>query len=113
MMRLVRCGAAVVLVGMMCVPAGAKTHRKAHRVKPLKVQIAELLADPAVAQAHWGIAVTQMDGAPIYSMNEGQLFQPASNAKLFTTVAATALLGSGTTYETKVVGKGVFDGAER
>ncbi len=72
--------------------------------------IAELLSGPAAARDHWGIAVTGMDGAPIYSLNEGQLFQPASNAKLFTTAAAMALLGSGATFETKIVARGVMDG---
>ncbi len=72
--------------------------------------IAELLSGPAAARDHWGMAVTGMDGAPIYSLNEGQLFQPASNAKLFTTAAAMALLGSGATFETKIVARGVMDG---
>jgi D-alanyl-D-alanine carboxypeptidase/D-alanyl-D-alanine-endopeptidase (penicillin-binding protein 4) len=57
---------------------------------------------------HWGIAVTAMDGAPTYSLNEGQLFQPASNAKLFTTTAAMALLGPGKTFETKVIAEGTI-----
>jgi D-alanyl-D-alanine carboxypeptidase/D-alanyl-D-alanine-endopeptidase (penicillin-binding protein 4) len=104
--------AACALVGVLCVSAAAKTAPKARRTKALGPEIATLLADPAVAQAHWGIAVTTMDGTPIYSMNEAQLFQPASNAKLFTTAAAMALLGPGTTYETRVMGKGVFGGAQ-
>jgi D-alanyl-D-alanine carboxypeptidase/D-alanyl-D-alanine-endopeptidase (penicillin-binding protein 4) len=76
-------------------------------------QIATLLTDPKVTRAHWGIMVTSMDGAPIYSLNEGQFFQPASNTKLFTTAAAMALLGEGTTYETRVVAKGTFDGVDK
>src|SRR5580692_5560616 len=74
-------------------------------------KIEEVLAQPAVVRDHWGIAVTAMDGAPIYSLNEGQLFQPASNTKLFTTSAAIALLGPETTFETKIVARGVMDGA--
>jgi serine-type D-Ala-D-Ala carboxypeptidase/endopeptidase (penicillin-binding protein 4) len=75
--------------------------------------IAGLVEEPAVARDHWGIAVVGMDGTPIYSLNEGQLFQPASNAKLFTTAAAMALLGAKTTYQTKVVGRGVFADGRR
>src|SRR5258705_5460832 len=74
--------------------------------------IAGLLEGPEVSRDHWGIVVTGMDGAPIYSLNEWQLFQPASNDKLYTTAAAMALLGATTTFETKIVAKGVFGGTE-
>lgn len=66
-------------------------------------QIAGILAAPAVARDHWGIDVTGLDGAPIYSLNEAQLFHPASNAKLFTTAAALALLGADKRFETQVI----------
>jgi serine-type D-Ala-D-Ala carboxypeptidase/endopeptidase (penicillin-binding protein 4) len=112
MNRLFERGAGYVLVGVLSMSAGAGTVPKARRTKALGLQIAKLLAEPTVAQAHWGIEVTAMDGTPIYSMNEAQLFQPASNAKLFTTAAAMALLGPGTTFETKVVARGMFRGAE-
>jgi serine-type D-Ala-D-Ala carboxypeptidase/endopeptidase (penicillin-binding protein 4) len=115
MVRLV----ASCVVALVCVPLGlAQTTNvgcdgvvalKAGRSGPcteLARTIAGLLGEPGVVRDHWGIAVTSMDGAPIYSLNEGQLFQPASNAKLFTTAAAIALLGPDRTFETKIVARG-------
>ena len=73
-------------------------------------KIAEVLAEPAVVRAHWGIKVTAMDGAPIYSMNDRQLFQPASNTKMYTTATALAVMGANATFETKVIARGQFSG---
>jgi len=70
----------------------------------LTYQIGVLLEDPAVARDHWGIIVTNLDGGLIYGLNQAQLFQPASNVKLFTTAAALALLGPDRTFETKISG---------
>ena len=76
---------------------------------PLGQQIEALLADPSVARAHWGIAVTTLDGTPIYGHDEGKMFRPASNNKIFTTATAMALLGPSKTFDTRVFGK--FDAA--
>ena len=76
----------------------------------LPAQIAALLDDPAVSRAHWGIMVTSLDGALIYGLNQTQLFQPASNTKLFTTAAALALLGTDKRFTTQVIAEGKLSG---
>ena len=68
-------------------------------------QMETLLADPSVSRAHWGIAVITLDGTPLYGHNEGNLFRPASNNKIFTTATAMALLGPAKTFDTRIFGK--------
>ena len=66
-------------------------------------QIAALIAaDASASRAHWGVAVTALDGTPIYGLNEGQYFRPASNTKIYTSIAATSLLGLDSTVTTYV-----------
>ncbi|MGA7158698.1 MAG: D-alanyl-D-alanine carboxypeptidase/D-alanyl-D-alanine-endopeptidase [Acidobacteriaceae bacterium] len=76
---------------------------------PLGDQVAGLLADPSVSRAHWGVAVTSLDGTPLYGRGEDKFFRPASNNKIFTTATAMALLGPGKTFTTRIVG--AFDAA--
>jgi D-alanyl-D-alanine carboxypeptidase/D-alanyl-D-alanine-endopeptidase (penicillin-binding protein 4) len=71
---------------------------------PLAEQVTQILSAPDVSRDHWGIYVTTLDGQPIYALNEAQLFQPASNTKLFTTAAAMALLGPDHRLITRVTG---------
>jgi D-alanyl-D-alanine carboxypeptidase/D-alanyl-D-alanine-endopeptidase (penicillin-binding protein 4) len=71
--------------------------------------IEAILADPVIARAHWGISVVSPDGRTIYALNDGQLFEPASNAKLFTTATAFAVFSQQAHFETRVVARGTLD----
>ena len=73
-------------------------------------KVKALTADPTVAAAHWGVSVTTLDGTVLCSVNEAQLFRPASNNKLFTAAAALALLGPEKRFTTSVVADGELAG---
>lgn len=97
-------------------PDASQIPQAAANNQALAEAIRAILNDPAVTRAHWGILVETLDGAAVtasqhspqpsdqilYALNAGQSFQPASNAKLFTTAAALALLGGQRRFTTTV-----------
>lgn len=100
--------AAVSLAEPLPAPAArSRAHR--YRSVPLRYAIPRILKKSSASGAHWGISVVSLSGRPLYEHNQDQYFHPASNAKLFTTAAAFALLPPDLTFTTQVVTNGSID----
>ena len=94
----------VLLLSVSLASAAAQTQQlPTYDGLPLAERVQRITNEPAVMRGHWGVRVTRLDGTPVFVLNDAQLFQPASNAKLFTTATAMALLGPDMTFETRVV----------
>lgn len=78
--------------------------------RSLAQQINNILSQPELARAHWGIEVTDLaSGKVIYELSQNQLFLPASNAKLFTTAAVLAIAGPDYRFHTTIETTGKID----
>jgi D-alanyl-D-alanine carboxypeptidase/D-alanyl-D-alanine-endopeptidase (penicillin-binding protein 4) len=103
---------ALLLFAPLPLAAQAAHHRLHMRSGPsVAVQVNRLLAEPEIANGHWGVSVTTLEGKQVFALNDSQLFEPASNAKMFTTATAAALLPLSLTYTTNVVAEGAIDSA--
>lgn len=96
----------LLLAVLALAPLHAASHRRPRHRRPLAAEIQSILSDPELAHAHWGISVVTPEGKPVYTLNDAQFFEPASNAKLFTTAATLALLPAQATWTTTAVTSG-------
>ncbi len=96
-------GTALVLGAMALASASGQSGNFCDKVRAVT-------AEPAVAGAHWGVSVTTLEGKPLCTSNDAQLFRPASNNKMFTAATALALLGPDRRFTTTVFGEGELAG---
>jgi D-alanyl-D-alanine carboxypeptidase/D-alanyl-D-alanine-endopeptidase (penicillin-binding protein 4) len=102
------------LVLLLSVHFSATAAKKPEPKKDLAKEINAILSQPPLDRAHWGIEVLDLDsGAALYAQNPGQLFVPASNAKLFTTAAALATASADYRFRTTVEAEGRIDASGR
>jgi len=73
------------------------------RAPSLRRRVESILAGSEARRGFWGIEVIRLsDGKTLYSRFAKELFQPASNLKLFTTAAAIEKLGPDFVFRTAV-----------
>ncbi len=93
----------LVLLAAAPAMAGGKAKSAAPTQSGVTHRVDAILNRAELASGYWGVAVEDMDtGAVVYAHNANRLFTPASNAKMFTTAAGLALVGSDYRFRTTV-----------
>ena len=76
----------------------------------LASRLLPILASPDLSQSHVGVRIATLDGRVLFAYHDKERFTPASNTKLLTTAAASALLPVDTlTWTTRLVTSGAVD----
>src|SRR3989475_4930965 len=90
----------ILTLGLLCFPLCNLLAQSANAIPPiatlaeLRTRINEHLGQSRFASALWGVKIVSLDsGKALFEHNAGKLFEPASNAKLFTGALALDRLG--------------------
>ncbi len=79
-------------------------------VPALRAWLTTHLSQPRFTHAHWGVLIQSLDsGTDLFATNEGMLFVPASNTKLFTGALALDTLGPDFRVRTSLYGRAAPD----
>lgn len=102
----------VLLAGLLVGALGivsARDRRQSATVRRFRAWAETWLAQPE-NRAHWGVLIVDRDsGQTLYARDADEFFQPASNAKLFTTALALATLGPAYRFRTTLEATGPLD----
>src|SRR5215813_6295496 len=80
-----------------------KIEQSAETLEALRARLAAHLSQPRFAPASWGVKIASLDtGRTIFEHNPEKYFNPASNAKLYTTALALERLGADYRIKTSV-----------
>jgi len=108
--------ALTLLLSLFTVAPAARSQRKPAKPKEradvarFRARAEALLSEAKADKGHWGVLlVDAASGETLYSLNAQKYFTPASNTKLYTTVAALALLGPDFRWRTSVESRGTLD----
>lgn len=95
----------LICVLILGFPADGATRKKRPSLQEKVERI--IAATPALARAHIGIRVTQLDGTVLLERNAKNWFVPASNTKLYSTALAMTRLGPDYRMTTRVTSEAV------
>jgi len=86
-----------------------KTTLNVNALAELRDQLDDYFGDQSFSSAFWGVMIKSLKtGEVIYRRNSDKLFTPASNMKLFTSAAASLILGANYKYQTSFFANGEF-----